>query len=421
MARKANQRIKNINNSVKRQAVILRDTLGPFTEAFGVVVVGVIFLVVAFILGIGSPSDWASFFASFMVAAITIFFIRRSTYRHSMLIEVTMSYLVEGGKPFLDHLLGKLISGTWHGEDFKPGNALFKVVEEICLGQDWEMKRRIVEALPALSEIDEKRSLSAIGILRDDWEPIKWKSDLRRRAIEALVIAPARNHTPLIYRAKPAIITSLLKLREKDQVYTVFATLEALHDWEELQPKLVGELQTDALAFSSKTYTREEKNAIKELANLLSIAKNSNAAILAEKITKMLASKNHLIRIAAGRNIIRLSDRFPDKTLDLIAKCLESDQHVNVRRPMARERPVDLVIRMLNKPLFRSKAESILFKLISDPDDLVRIPTFDKIETIVDQDKQLALKMCDFILANDKSQVMLERANHIKLSLTNNY
>ena len=135
MARKANQRIKNINNSVRRQAVILRDALGPFTEAFGVVVVGVIFLVIAFILGIGSPSDWASFFASFMVAAITIFFIRRSTYRHSMLIEVTMSYLVEGGKPFLDHLLGKLISGTWHGEDFKPGNALFKVVEEICLGQ----------------------------------------------------------------------------------------------------------------------------------------------------------------------------------------------------------------------------------------------------------------------------------------------
>lgn len=244
---------------------------------------------------------------------------------------------------------------------------------------------------------------------------------MRRRAIEALVIAPAHNHIPLIYRARSAIITSLLKLREKDQVYTVFATLEALHDWEELQPKLVAELEADALAFSSKTYDREEKNAIKELANLLSIAKNSNATILAEKITKMLASKNHLVRIAAGRNIIRLSDRFPDKTLDLIAKCLESDQHVNVRRPMARERPVDLVIRMLNKPLFRSKAESILFRLISDPDDLVRIPAFDKIETVVDQDKQLALKMCDFILENDKSQVMLERAKHIKLSLTNNY
>jgi hypothetical protein len=372
---------KKLNISARQQMLALHEKLGSFAEALSVLIIGLLFLGGALFFGIGSSSDWASFFASFLVAAITIYFFRKATYRHTMLIEVTMSYLVEGGKPLFDYLLGKLIAGTWHGEDFKPGNVLFKVIEDTCNGQDWEMKRRIAEALPALSEIDEKRSLRVANILRNDWEPKVWHSDLRRRTVESLVIPVIPNRLPLIYRVKPDLIIPLLRLREKDQVYTAFAVLEALYEWEEIQPKVVSQLRADLIEFSFRTYSKQEKQAIREIASLLSIARNNDSLSVVQRIEQMTKSNNHLVRIAACRNVLRLSDRFPDRTLDVMANCVDPTQHVNVRRPIARERSVELIIRMLGNPTYRPKAESLLFKLISDPDDMVRIPTFDKIDT----------------------------------------
>ena len=414
MTRKRTLFVLRLRASLRRRLVRLQEILGPFAEAFVVLIVGMVFLAAALFFQIGGPSDWASYVASFLVSAFTIYLIRRTTYQHTVLIEVTMAFLVEGGKPLLDQLLGKLIAGTWHAEDFRPGNVLFKAIDEVVAGQDWEMKRRIVEALPALSEIDAKRTLQATAILRDDWEPSRWQSDLRRRSVEALVIAAAHNRLPMIHRAKSEAIEPFLRLRERDQVYTAFAVLEAIWEWDETRPALASQLRDDLLAFSTQFYTNDEQEAVQQLGSLLSVLRSRNSMSAVRVVYRMLENENHLVRIAACRNAIRLFDRFPDTMLDVMWRCTEPGEHVNVRRPVARERSVDLLIKMVRKNAYREKAEAVLFRLMSDVDDMVRIPTFDKIELIAAEQEDLALRLCDHVIAHDPSPILVERAQRVK-------
>lgn len=406
-----------------RIAIIrLQDRLGPFAEACTVGVVGLLFLLIAVCFGIGSLSDWASFFAAFIVSAIIIFFMRKAARQHAILMEVTMSYLIHGGKSLLDHLLGKLIGGTWRKEQLKPGDALFDVLEEICKGQDWELKRRIAEALPALGEVNIKRTMKIISILREDWEPKRWKSDLRRRAVEALTIHAVPKRIILLHRAKADEITPLLQLRESDEVFTIMAVAEALHEWEKDQPDIVVQLRQNLVDFSRKTLSQDKIQAIDELLNHLKISRTIDILALAEKLEQMGTSSNVFLRIAASRNVLRIAERLPGKTLDLMLNFVASGQEKNVRRPISKEQSIKFLIRMIVNRTHRSKAESILFKLLADSDAIIRVTTFDMTESIKEQDSSLLLRVCNFILenepsANESSEILIERAQRVKENL----
>ena len=307
-----------------------------------------------------------------------------------------------------------MIGSRWRKDELKPGDSLFDLVETISSGQDWEMKRRIVEALPALGEVNTKRAIKIATILREDWEPIKWKSDLRRRTVEALTIPAVSNGTPLIDRAKPDKIKLFFQLRERDEVYTAMAIAEGLHEWEDTQSELVAQLRRDLLDFSQKTFSSDETQALNELLELLRLSRDSNITHVAEKLDQMHNSSNILQRVAASRNLLRLSERLPEKTLDLMSLFADTMQPNNVRRPLAKEQSMKFIIRGVSNRAYKAKAEQLLFKLISDPDEIIRITAFDMAEALIDRDKDLLLRLCNFILERETTPILVERCKRIK-------
>jgi hypothetical protein len=391
--------------------------LGILFDALALLVIGVIFLGILMHYKICDAGDWASICAAFVVAVVVIFFSRRATLREAMLVEVTMSYLIHGDKSLLDDLLGKLIGGR-PLRQIKLGDTLFDVLEKLVVGQDWEMRRLIAEALPALSEIHTERAMSVATMLREDWEPTKWKTDVRRRVVEALILPSQPGRTPLINRVKPKKVIQLLQLREKDQIYVAMAIAEAIHEWKDTRPKIANPLKDELLQFAVKLFPYDQYQAICDTFDLLQASKSSNILIPLEKLEQMSNSTNTFVQIAASRNVLLVSGRFPDKTLDLMLGFLEPSRHHNIRRPIAKEQSVDFLIKMLGNRTYQTKAEETLWRLFSDTEEIIRIATFDRAERLKDKDQALLLKVCDHILANETSQILLERARRMKRELS---
>lgn len=394
---------------LRHGVVALQDRVGPLADAVGVLIIGAVVVAVLIRLKIGAASDLGGVFAGFVGAALAVYFVKVAARQHHILIEVTMSYLVHGGKPFLDSLLGKLIGGVWHKDQLRPGDALFDVLETVVRGHDYELKRRVAEAVPSLGEIDPKRAVAIVAILREDWDPT-WHSDLRRRAVEALANPAVRGSAPLLFRANQPLVKNLLQLREQDQVYVGFAIAEALHEWEDAQPKIVPQLWGDLLAFSSKIHSANETHAIGELIGLLNVVKNGDALDLADKIAKMSQDGENLVRIGAARNVYRLGSRLPEQTLDLMLTFLNPGQIDNVRRPIAREQSVQFLVDALDNRSLEPKARQVLMTLMADPDEIIRTTAFDKVEALRGKHADVLSQVCQYVITHEASQTLRQRA-----------
>jgi len=66
-----------------------------------------------------------------------------------------------------------------------PIEEFFTTIKRLSKQSDYEMRRRVAEALPALYQIDLENGKELFKIIRMDWDD-NWKSDNRRRAIESL-------------------------------------------------------------------------------------------------------------------------------------------------------------------------------------------------------------------------------------------
>jgi len=421
MSRRRSWSRRSLRIAIRRGVVRIADTWGPIAEASAVMVAGIVGLgamaVLGHILGYRpAAADLASILAAglvpILVTSVTVYVVRKAARHHRILIEVTMSYLIHGGRSLLDELLGRMIVGRWERESLKPGDALFDVLAEVCRQRDWPLKRRVAEALPVLGEIDPKRSLEIAGILREDWHEAKWKGDLRRRAVEALVIVPPTDGIPLLHHVKPNAIEPLLKFRSTDEVFTAIAILEVLHEWEIFEPMRAARLQREMLEFVDTSLPTEEREALHHIADFLRDSKNRPVEDVAQKLQGMGKSPNVYVRIAAARNIWLLFDKYPQKAFELMEGFSETTEHENVRRPIAKERSVRFLIGAIKGPL-RDRAVSLLYKLLADPDDIIREGTFDMAESLEDADPELLREVCASILKNETIQDLRERAGRI--------
>lgn len=408
-------------STFRRKGIDIWDRLGPYAESFLIFAIGILVFVVLFVrFRIGGPSDWAAFAGAIVLAAVTVLIVKLRSRQHAILIELTIAYLIAGGRPLLDHLLGKLIGGGWRRKHMRPGDALFNVLEELCKGPDWEMRRRISEALAALGQIDAKRTLRIAKVLREDWEPSRWRSDVRRRTIEELIIPAWPGALLLLDKLRKEDIALLLRLREKDEVYAVMAVAEVLREWESIEPRMSGELRNDLLEFTSKTFSQDESRAIEELLELLDISKGKNVMRVLEKLAEMSRSTNIFTRIAASRNVLLVSDRFPGKTLNLMQNFTDPSQPNNVRRPISREVSASFLVEMITSKGYASQAKEVLWNLLKDKDEITRITAFDMAEMLGEKDRGMLLQICDFIAANETSSTLRERAQHVREELLAN-
>ncbi|MBM4447546.1 MAG: hypothetical protein FJ023_09450 [Chloroflexi bacterium] len=229
---------------------------------------------------------------------------------------------------------------------------------------------------------------------------------------------PAWPGAPLLLdKFKTEDIASLLQLREKDQVYVAMAVCETLHEWEIIDPKRSGEIRNDLLEFCLRTFSQDELQAIKDLLELLELSKGKNILEVVQRLEEMSTSNNTFTRIAACRNVLLISDRFPSKALNLMRLFIDPGQHKHVRRPVAREESAAFLIKMIASKDCSLQANEILWDLLKDKDSTIRIAAFDMAEMLRDKNKDMLLQVCDFIAANESSAILMERAQHVRQEL----
>ncbi|GAI27973.1 unnamed protein product, partial [marine sediment metagenome] len=96
-----------------------------------------------------------------------------------------------------------------------------------------------------------------------DWDE-KWRSDNRRRAIEAL---------PYLINKDKRFAKDMLQIIDKDEMFTIIALVEALYAWKaKINTKEADELfEKTENELSIRGYDPNGINAIRELWNLLEL------------------------------------------------------------------------------------------------------------------------------------------------------
>src|SRR5207248_2742065 len=90
-------------------------------------------------------------------------------------------------------------------------------------GAPWEIRRRIAEALPGISQLDVLGAGHLMEALRLDLDDIRG-ADIRRRVVEAL---------PALFCVSPRSLPTVLRLlrpRSGDDIYVALASIEAYGD-----------------------------------------------------------------------------------------------------------------------------------------------------------------------------------------------
>lgn len=291
---------------------------------------------------------------------------------------------------YLDDLLGDLAAGAP-----KVGALPFNVLHAAARSPHWELKRRLAEALPALLKIDPTRTIPLFKTLRDDPPDPEWRTDIRRRTIEA---------TPALWRYRPDEVEALLRPRDGDEVYAALATLDALADIgnaalaQKIRAGVMGQID------------EAEQRAVMLYAQALDrCADAPDEAISA--IEQHRDDSERLVRICMARPLYRLLDARPAPTLKLMRYVLRQDggqpvEHQNVRRAVARHayKLVDLL-----DGAYDQAALDLLRALVADGDMHIRRAVCDALGALAERFPDIALDLIETHLLQDRDRFVHER------------
>jgi hypothetical protein len=320
-------------------------------------------------------------------ATLSAFGLARLQRANAVLTEITLTYLATGDRQLLDELFGRLIGGAFQKEDFKPTQQFFRALSKVVADGDYWISRRLVEALPALFELDRKATLSLLHTIRASEYDTRFRDDLRRRALEALALPLATGSDKMILaRLSDKELLKLLSPVPGDQVWTDMAVLEvaaaaianAGDDDSRARRKMEEQLQHIADSITARSL------GLRELWPGAKSAFDGDAESALRTATTLAASPDVDSRTAAGRLcvlIVRHDKTWRDAgaVLALQAKLAE-DPDRYVRRPLAREVNVRYLLRALSSQ-DQIKAQALLLRLATDDDAIIPLTIFDIIET----------------------------------------
>lgn len=369
--------------------------------------IAVVVVVVAFFACLLFGVPWLTLLETVLPLLVVIFgfylfWIRQRN--KTMMISFTSKYLLEE-EPKIDELLGILIAGRWEKLKIDPIEEFFGCLKRICEKKDnYEMRRRVAEALPALFKFDLEESKELVETLRQDWDQ-RWKADNRRRTIEEL---------SYIVKKEKDFVKKNIQIIEGDEIFTIFAIVEILDELrkkvkKEEAERIFSDLKNE---METKNFGEDEINAVSELWALLDLI-NSDPDQALKKFDDLKESPNVYIQICGARNLKHFFKRSPERILKLMNYFLGEDKDKNVRRPIAKEDSVDCLINILRDKRLSDKAMATIWKLIQDTDDTIRFATFDKIEKIMDVDNDLGKKIIKYVAQNDPDKKLVIRAENL--------
>jgi hypothetical protein len=319
------------------------------------------------------------------------------------LISYVAQYMIYGDISLIDTLLGKFISGAKVVTLEDPAKSFFNALKRI-IGESYEMRRRVSEALPILFRwrLDEAEELAMI--LRDDWDD-RWKTDIRRRVVESI---------PFLLSKKPESADFFLSYHDKDQIFVAFAIIEAIYEWLRSDKEKLEERLNRFMSEAEKVYSQDEIRGLKVLNDIIKTisAKKYHEAI--EMMENYAKDENLYVRLAVARQIPYVFPYFKERALSLMEYFLRPEENKNVRRPIAKENCTRAIIEALKNPKLKDKAESILWKLVRDSDEVIRIGAFDLIDDLMTVDRKLCQDIVNFVLNNEKNEKLQRRARMFK-------
>lgn len=308
---------------------------------------------------------------------------------------------ISQGKLNFDELIGILIVGKWNNYSIINSIEFIECIQEYCLDFGYEFKRQVSEILPFLFDLNLNGAKSIVGILRKDWDD-KWKSDIRRRVIEALELIMVKEHS---------FIKKQIQIIEGDEIFTLIAIVELLNSWR----KRIGKLEAEKIfkdfikEMKKFNYYNEDISILNKFWKLLSVI-NSNIEKGLKKVEILCYHENINLKICLSRNLHLFYDKFPQKTIGLMKYFLEEDKDKNVRRPIAKEKSIKFLLSILQIEEFEENVIELIWQLIKDKDTIIRITCFDYIERILQINQKLGIQIINYIISNEKNSILLERA-----------
>ncbi len=308
-----------------------------------------------------------------------------------------------------DELIGIFIARKWDNYEIVNSNEFSECIMEFCLNSDYEFKRQVAEILPILFDLHLNGAKSIARELRRDFDDDEWKSDIRRRVIEALDV---------ILDKEPAFIKEQIQIIEGDEIFTLIAIVELLNSWRNRINKIEAEKLFKKFVADMKKYKyyNEDISTLKDFWKLLDTI-NSDIEKGLKKVELVCNSDKINMRICLSRNLHFFYDAYPDKTLELMRYFLEDDQDKNVRRPIAIEKSFKFLLSILPLEKYRDIVIELIWDLIKDNDSIIRITSFDYIEKILQINEDLGIQIIRHIILHEKNQTLLERAKLWKHSL----
>ncbi len=311
----------------------------------------------------------------------------------------------------IDDLLGEILA---RGEEH-PLDVLFDSLETAARGEQWEVKRRVAEALPRLVQLQPEATLRLAEILRQDYHP-EYRADIRRRVVEAV---------PALYAHRFEEALALLAYREGDELYTAMAAIEGLHDLQNsgLITAEVADDYFEALRLEAKPEVEQE--LITFLRRLLQEVDHEPDAALAS-LNGARAHPERVFRIAIQRVTPRLLQSRPEQALGLMLYFLRPDEagqpaeHQNLRRPVSKALPEILALLADGQSEHGQQIEQLLRALAADPDIHVRRALGDGLDRLVEVDGELGVAVLDRLI-QDEDPYVRQRAWRAMLRLTDLY
>jgi len=400
----------------------IRAIAGDYVEFVYAVVLGSALVVIGVKLELGSAADFAGWSFGLAVAAASVFFIRRTARRKAVLVEILMSHIVDDDDLFLDELLSHLISGGLGNLRVVPTEKLFQLLHRVVAEDRWdfEMKRRVAEALPALSFVDESRqkreTVSLLQELRESWHAPRFHDDLRRRAIEALYLpVPGKESYPkLIQRVSASTAEAILEPHDDDDFFTCMALLEACTEWRPRDKSRRASVVSEVMRHGQLNMESDKVAGLAAQQEILTETSRRGQLALVERSAQ---SENMYVQVAAARALPKVARLSPTATIRLLRALSQASVHKYVRRPLVREVMMARLVSWCSRSSVRSEAREQLLAFLADPDAIIATTTFDVVEGIRGS-PDLMLAACEVVRSRSKSAEQSESEVEMEERLT---
>ncbi len=335
------------------------------------------------------------------------------------------SQVVEDMLTTIDRLTGNILAGEMSVEHYQP-QLIVQTFEMLREGAPWEIRRRIAEALSGLCCLDVPGAEHLMETLRLDFDDVRG-ADIRRRVVEAL---------PALFEASPRslpTITGLLHPRPKDDIYVALATVEACED---IQAKAkrpveksssVGELSEEEIMVQQSmvevskvqrqllmSWEGRERESLQFSFALHNLLCAPDTMILS--LREGLQSPEQKMQLVAARYLERIFPSRPLEALEMYKTLLHTATQRNVRRTVAKALPVLLhALKEASLPI-RALARSVISDLAIDPDIYVRRAVADHAMQIFHIDREFLLILLRQMYT-DTDQAIRHRLQPVALCL----